>query len=330
MVIKNDDPNKNSELLKENPERFCVFPIRHNDIWGFYKDAVACFWTAEEIDFEADINDWKELNKDERYFIKHILAFFANADGIVNENLILNFYDEVQLPEARSFYAFQVAIESVHSEVYSLMIDTLVKDKDEKANLFNAIDTIPSIKKKADWAIRWITNGSFAERLVSFAVVEGVFFSGAFCSIYWLKSQGKMVGGLSLSNEFISRDEGMHMEFACLLYSKLDVKLSESRIYEIIREAVLYEQEFITDSLPVSLLGMNCELMKEYIEFVADRLVLSLGYNKIFNASNPFGFMEMISLDKKTNFFESRNSQYARANIKSTPEERRFNLDDDF
>ncbi len=328
-MVRDDDPNKNSELLKENPERFCVFPIKHNDIWEAYKDAVACFWTAEEIDFEADINDWKKLSDNERYFIKHILAFFANADGIVNENLVLNFYEEVQLPEARSFYAFQIAIETVHSESYSLMIDTLVDNDDEKTKLFNAIDTIPSIKKKADWALRWITNGDFAERLVAFAIVEGVFFSGAFCSIYWLKSKGKMPS-LGLSNEFISRDEGMHMEFACLLYSKLDARLPEARVEEIMRDAVTHEQEFITESLPVSLLGMNCELMKEYIEFVADRLMLLLGYKKIFNSKNPFGFMELISLDKKVSFFERRNSSYARANIKSTVEERKFNLDDDF
>jgi ribonucleoside-diphosphate reductase beta chain len=329
MKGKKDD-NKNCVLLKENPERYCVFPIEHKDIWDFYKDAVACFWTAEEIDFASDVTDWDtKLNSNERFFIKNILAFFASADGIVNENLVLNFYNEVQLSEARAFYAFQIAIESVHSEVYSLMIDTLIKDNKEKDHLFNAIETIPSIKKKADWALKWITKGSFAERLVAFSVVEGVFFSGAFCSIYWLKSQGKMPA-LGMSNEFISRDEGMHMEFACLLYSKLDNKLPKETIEEIVKEAVEYEKEFITESLPVSLLGMNCDLMKSYIEFVADRLMVLLGYNNIYNSKNPFGFMELISLDKKVNFFERRSTTYARANIKSTEEERKFNLEEDF
>ncbi len=329
MVIKSDDPNKECSLIKPNPERFCMFPIKHEDIWKFYKDAVASFWTPEEIDFSLDLKDWDGLNSNEQYFIKMILAFFANSDGIVNENLVLNFSDEVQLPEARAFYSFQNAIESVHSETYSLMIDTLVKDDQEKKFLFNAVENVPSIKKKADWALKWISNGSFAERLIAFAIVEGVFFSGAFCSIYWLKSKGKMPS-LALSNEFISRDEGMHMEFACLLYSKLDVKLSKKRVEEIMKEAVEYEKEFITESLPVSLLGMNCDLMKKYIEFVADRFMLSIGYDKIYNAENPFGFMELISLGKKTNFFEQRVSSYARANINSSVQERQFSLEEDF
>ena len=663
MPIKRADPNKNCEIVRENPERFCVFPIKYHDIWSFYKDAVACFWTPEEIDFSSDLNDWKTLSSNERYFIKNILAFFANADGIVNENLVLNFYDEVQIPEARQFYAFQIAIEAIHcvapetlvltdkghfaiksicsetvnvwngfefsetkiiktgendkllkvvldngmelecteehkwiirtsnqrhpencktekiltkdlkqgdviirhempvinpgdpdeflnpytfgffcgdggyvnnypqiqlygekqkllkylsvssnkegnvvgdkircyitgeinkkkyfvpmnysietklrfleglfdadacvnknkkgtatniqfsssnlrfikdvqllletlgiqskislnheeqrrflpdgkggskeylckdcyilyiscynvlqlsklgfspkrlnilidedikanpslvrikevidegrfsetycfnepkknygifngiltgqSESYSLMIDTYVKDEEEKKGLFNATLTIPSVKKKADWALKWISNGTFAERLVAFAVVEGVFFSGAFCSIYWLKSRGKMPA-LGMSNEFISRDEGMHMQFACMLYEKLDVKLSKIQVEKIMREAVSYEQEFITESLPVSLLGMNCDLMKEYIEFVADRLMVMLGYEKIYKSKNPFNFMELISLGKKTNFFERRVTEYARANVKSSEEERKFNLEEDF
>lgn len=317
-------------ILVENTDRFVLFPIKHNDIWSFYKKAEASFWTAEEIDLSQDTVDWEnKLNNDERHFIKHVLAFFAASDGIVNENLAINFLNEVQYPEARCFYGFQVMMENIHSETYSLLIDTYIKDTAEKNHLFKAIDTLPCVKKKAEWAVRWINKGSFAERLVAFAAVEGIFFSGSFCSIFWLKKRGLMPG-LSFSNELISRDEGLHCDFACLLYSQLVNKLSEESVKEIIANAVEYEKEFVSDALPVKLIGMNAELMCQYIEFCADRLLLSLGVGKIYNAKNPFDFMEMISLQGKTNFFEKRVSEYQKSGVMSSSAEQQFSLDEDF
>ncbi|MGE0635369.1 MAG: ribonucleoside-diphosphate reductase small subunit [Bacteroidia bacterium] len=317
-------------ILVENTDRFVLFPIKHNDIWNFYKKAEASFWTAEEIDLSQDTVDWEnKLNDDERHFIKHVLAFFAASDGIVNENLAINFLNEVQYPEARCFYGFQVMMENIHSETYSLLIDTYIKDTAEKNHLFKAIDTLPCVKKKAEWAVRWINKGSFAERLVAFAAVEGIFFSGSFCSIFWLKKRGLMPG-LSFSNELISRDEGLHCDFACLLYSQLVNKLSEESVKEIIANAVEYEKEFVSDALPVKLIGMNAELMCQYIEFCADRLLLALGVNKIYNAKNPFDFMEMISLQGKTNFFEKRVSEYQKSGVMSSTSEQQFSLDEDF
>ena len=316
-------------LLKENKERFVLFPIKHPKIWDMYKKTEQSFWTAEEIDLHDDLKDWAKLNDGERHFIKHVLAFFAASDGIVNENLAINFMNEVQLPEARCFYGFQIMMENIHSEMYSLLIDTYIKDSGEKKMLFNAIETVPCVKKKAHWALKWIQNGSFAERLVAFAAVEGIFFSGSFCSIFWLKKRGLMKG-LSKSNEFISRDEGMHCDFACLLYSMLDEKLSEEKIYSIITDAVKNEHEFVTDALPVSLIGMNAKLMCQYIEFVADRLLEALGYPKLYNSTNPFDFMEQISLQGKTNFFEQRVSEYKKASVGQTKEEKEFKLDEDF
>jgi ribonucleoside-diphosphate reductase beta chain len=316
-------------LLKENPNRFTLFPIKHNDIWGYYKKAVASFWTVEEVDLGKDITDWKKLNKNEQHFIKNILAFFAGSDGIVNENLIQNFCNEVQIPEARCFFGFQIMIENIHSEMYSLLIDTYIDDYDERDRLFGAIETIPAIKKKAKWALEWIDSGSFSERLVAFACVEGIFFSGAFCSIFWLKERGLMPG-LTFSNELISRDEGMHLEFGCLLYSKLENKLSEEKVRKIVKSAVDNESEFITESLPVSLIGMNCKLMQQYIRYIADRLLLSLGYSKMYEVENPFPFMEYISLEGKTNFFEKRVSNYQISGVLSSEEDRKFGIDDDF
>lgn len=317
-------------ILVENTDRFVLFPIKHNDIWGFYKKAEASFWTAEEIDLSQDTVDWEnKLNDDERHFIKHVLAFFAASDGIVNENLAINFLNEVQYPEARCFYGFQVMMENIHSETYSLLIDTYIKDTAEKNHLFKAIDTLPCVKKKAEWAVRWINKGSFAERLVAFAAVEGIFFSGSFCSIFWLKKRGLMPG-LSFSNELISRDEGLHCDFACLLYSQLVNKLPEDSVKEIIANAVEYEKEFVSDALPVKLIGMNAELMCQYIEFCADRLLLSLGVGKIYNAKNPFDFMEMISLQGKTNFFEKRVSEYQKSGVMSSSAEQQFRLDEEF
>ena len=287
-------------LLQDNKDRFVIFPIQHNDIWQFYKNAEASFWTAEEVDLSPDLHDWQnKLNDNERFFISRVLAFFAASDGIVNENLAINFLQEVQYPEARCFYGFQIMIENIHSEMYSLLIDTYVKDPAEKDYLLRAIETIPCVTKKAKWALRWITKGSFAERLIAFAAVEGIFFSGSFCSIFWLKKRGLMPG-LTFSNELISRDEGLHCDFACLLYvNHLQNKLSEETIREIIVDAVAIEKEFVTDALPVKLIGMNAELMCQYIEFVADRLLVALGCNKVWNATNPFDFMELISLQGK-------------------------------
>eukprot|EP01132_Coremiostelium_polycephalum_P001061 gene1061-1346_t len=320
-------------ILQENKNRFVLFPIEHHDIWNFYKKAEASFWTAEEIDLSQDLKDWARLNNDERHFISHVLAFFAASDGIVNENLAENFVAEVQYTEAKFFYGFQIAVENIHSETYSLLIDTYIKDPQERNRLFNAIDTLDCVKKKAEWALRWIDQASFAERLIAFAAVEGIFFSGSFCSIFWLKKRGLMPG-LSFSNELISRDEGLHCDFACLLYTKhLKNQLPQERVKEIITDAVAIEQEFVTDALPVKLIGMNADLMKQYIEFVADRLLLELGCSKVYNVTNPFDFMEMISLQGKTNFFEKRVGEYQKAGVIKKEEEKhqeKFSLDSDF
>ncbi len=317
-------------LLKETKDRFVLFPIKHDEVWTMYKNAEASFWTTEEIDLSHDLPDWERLTKDERHFISHVLAFFAASDGIVNENLVLNFMKEVQIPEARCFYGFQVAIENIHAETYSLLIDTYIKDPSEKAKMFNAIDTIPCVKKKADWALRWIDNApTFAHRLIAFAAVEGIFFSGSFCSIFWLKKRGLMPG-LCFSNELISRDEGLHTDFACLLYSMLNNKLSENEVKSIICDAVAYEKEFVSEALPVSLIGMNAELMCQYIEFVADRLLVSLDCEKEYNVTNPFPWMDMISLQGKTNFFEKRVADYQKAGVTANRDEQVFSLNEDF
>lgn len=317
-------------LLVENPNRFVLFPIQHDDVWQMYKKAEASFWTAEEIDLSQDQKDWDQLNDGERHFISHVLAFFAASDGIVNENLAVNFMQEVQMAEARCFYGFQVMMENIHSETYSLLIDTYIKDPKQKDYLFNALETVPAVTKKGNWAIKWINSENFTERLIAFAAVEGIFFSGSFCSIFWLKKRGLMPG-LTFSNELISRDEGLHCDFACLLYDKYLVnKLPEARVHEIIRDAVSIEQEFVTDALPVNLIGMNAQLMSQYIEFVADRLLLALGYSKIYNSTNPFDFMEMISLQGKTNFFEKRVGEYQKAGVMADRDQNVFSLDEDF
>jgi len=304
-------------ILEEDKGRFVLFPIKHWDIWEFYKTHEASFWTAEEIDLGQDLKDWANLNDGERHFISHVLAFFAASDGIVNENLAVNFLSEVQYAEAKCFYGFQIMMENIHSETYSLLIDTYIKDSNEKDRLLNAIDTIPCVQKKAEWALRWIENGSFAERLIAFAAVEGIFFSGSFCSIYWLKKRGLMPG-LTFSNELISRDEGLHRDFACMLYTDhIQHKMPESELYSIITDAVAIEQEFVTDALPVSLIGMNAQLMNQYIEFVADHLLVSLNLKKVYNVTNPFDFMDMISLQGKTNFFEKRVGEYQRGEVMS-------------
>ncbi len=316
-------------LLQENKERFVLLPIKYPTVWEMYKKHEASFWTAEEIDLSQDLKDWENMNEGEQHFIKHILAFFAASDGIVNENLAVNFMSEVQIPEARCFYGFQIMMENIHSETYALLIDTYIKDTAEKAKLFNAIETVPCVKQKAEWALRWISNGTFAERLVAFAAVEGIFFSGSFCSIFWLKKRGLMPG-LSFSNELISRDEGLHCEFACLLYSMLQNRLSQQQVFDIVADAVSIEKEFITEALPVKLIGMNADLMKQYIEFVADRWLVALGYDKMFNTTNPFDFMEMISLQGKTNFFEKRVGDYQKAGVTSNKAEEVFSTDEDF
>lgn len=362
-----------SESIKRSAsERYTIFPIENHTLWNFYKNHLATFWTAEEIRLLDDLNDWREkLNDNERYFIKNVLAFFAGSDGIVNENLVANFYNEVELPEARSFYTIQMMMETIHSETYSLLIDTYINDTQEKSKLFNAIETIPAVKKKADWALKWIEEGSttiqllpetvkkgllelkmnnkdttsqdvlstfdyftkerpsFAQRLLAFVCVEGIFFSGSFCSIYWLKNRGLMPG-LCTSNEFISRDENLHCEFAIELYKMTCERLSETLVHSIFKEAVEIEKEFVTESLPVSLIGMNSNLMKQYIEYVADRWLIQLGYNKLYKATNPFSFMELISLNQKTSFFESVVSNYQRASIGQKEEDRSFSLDEDF
>eukprot|EP01012_Entosiphon_sulcatum_P058206 TRINITY_DN821_c0_g1_i1.p2 TRINITY_DN821_c0_g1~~TRINITY_DN821_c0_g1_i1.p2 ORF type:complete len:346 (+),score=74.50 TRINITY_DN821_c0_g1_i1:37-1038(+) len=321
---------ENEPLLKTNPNRFVLFPLQYRDIWLMYKKAEASFWTVEEVDLSSDLTDWNEkLTDGDRHFIKHVLAFFAASDGIVAENLASRFMSEIQAPEARCFYGFQIAIENIHSEMYSLLIDTYIKDPHEKQQLFCAIDTVPAVGKKAQWAIKWIKeNASFAERLVAFAAVEGIFFSGSFCAIFWLKKRGLMPG-LTFSNELISRDEGMHCDFACLLFSHLQSKPTESRILEIINEAVEIEKDFITNALPVRLVGMNDKLMSQYIEFVADRLLVSLGLKKNFNVSNPFDWMEMISLQGKTNFFERKVGDYQKAGV-MTSNLRDFTLNEEF
>lgn len=309
--------NVEEPILQENKDRFVLFPISHPKIWQMYKQAEASFWTAEEIDLTTDLHDWEmNLNNDEKHFIKHVLAFFAASDGIVNENLAINFMREVQYPEARCFYGFQIMIENIHSEAYSLLIDTYIKNPQEKNTLFHALDTLPCVSQKGQWALRWISKGSFAERLVAFAAVEGIFFSGSFCSIFWLKKRGLMPG-LSFANELISRDEGLHCDFACLLYSQLSNPLAESTVQSIIQHAVEIEKDFVVDALPVKLIGMNADLMCQYIEFVADRLLVALGCSKIYNSSNPFDFMELISLQGKTNFFERRVSEYQKSGVMS-------------
>ena len=318
-------------LLVENKNRFVLFPIQDNEIWTMYKKALASFWPVEEIDLEQDLNYWNNLTESEQYFLKHILAFFAASDGIVNENLAINFCNEIQLPEARCFYGFQIAMENIHSEMYSLLIDTYVKDKDEKSKLFNAIENFPAITKKAAWALKWTDPdyASFQERLIAFAVVEGVFFSGSFCAIFWLKKRG-LFPGLGMANTQIAKDEGLHTDFAVLLYSKIVNKLPENIIYNIFDDAVNIECEFITEALPVELIGMNSKLMQQYIKFCADRLLYDLGYNKRYHVQNPFEWMDMISLQGKTNFFENRVPEYAKAKIGSTSEDNEFRMDVDF
>ena len=318
-------------ILVENPDRFVLFPIQHHDIWQYYKKSEASFWTAEEIDLNQDLVDWNtRLNDNERHFIKHVLAFFAASDGIVNENLAENFVREVQYTEAKFFYGFQIMMENIHSETYSLLIDTYIKDPQEKNKLFKAIETLDCVSKKADWALKWIKKASFAERLVAFAAVEGIFFSGSFCSIFWLKKRGLMPG-LSFSNELISRDEGLHCDFACHLFTKhLQSRPSQDVVTAIITEAVEIEKDFVSDALPVRLIGMNSDLMCQYIEFVADRLLVSLGCNKVYNAVNPFDFMEFISLERKTNFFEKRVAEYKKAGVGQAPAERTITLNEDF
>merc|ERR1711874_71611 len=326
-------PEKKDEivepLLKENPRRFVILPIQYNAIWQMYKKVEASFWTAEEVDLSKDMKDWEGLKKDEQYFISHVLAFFAASDGIVNENLVERFMQEVQVPEARCFYGFQIAIENIHSEMYSLLIDTYIKDPTEKEKLFNAIETVPAVMKKASWALNWINNASYAERIIAFASVEGIFFSGSFAAIFWLKKRGLMPG-LTFSNELISRDEGLHTDFACLMYKHLVNKPDKERVKRIITDAVNIEAKFLTEALPVALIGMNGELMVQYIKYVADRLLGELGCKKVYNVTNPFDFMENISLEGKTNFFEKRVGEYQKARVMSTKEEDSFTLDADF
>ena len=319
-------------ILSDSGNRFVLFPIKHDQIWKYYKQAEASFWTAEEVDLTPDLKDWDtKLNDNEKHFIKHVLAFFAASDGIVNENLVLNFMREVQIPEARCFYGFQVAIENIHSEMYSLLIDTYIKDDTEKDFLFNALGNLDCVSKKGNWALNWIEKSpTFAHRLIAFAAVEGIFFSGSFCAIFWLKKRGLMPG-LTFSNELISRDEGLHCDFACYLYSMLENKLDKKEVEAIITEAVTIEKEFVTDALPVSLIGMNAGLMSEYIEFVADRLLNSLGNEKVYHTANPFPWMEMISLQGKTNFFEKRVGEYSKAGVgKKNDHTTAFAFEEDF
>lgn len=317
-------------LLVENPNRFVLFPIQHSDIWEMYKKAEASFWTAEELDLSPDLTDWGKLNNNEKHFVSHVLAFFSSSDGIVNENLAMNFFNEVQFPEAKCFYGFQIMMENIHSETYSLLIDTYISDPKEKTKLFNALQTLPSVSKKGEWALKWIQSPNFVERIVAFCAVEGIFFSGSFCSIFWLKKRGLMPG-LSFSNELISRDEGLHCEFACMLYRNyVKNKLSQERIYQIITDAVKIEQEFVTDSLPVDLIGMNSKLMSQYIEYVADRWLVELGCQKYYGVQNPFDFMELISLQNKTNFFEKRVAEYQKAGVTGDKENHKFAIDVDF
>lgn len=320
----------NEPILQENPDRFVIFPIKHHDLWAFYKKAEASFWTAEEIDLSEDVEQYSALTDGERHFINNVLAFFAASDGIVNENLAENFISEVQYAEAKFFYGFQIMMENIHSETYSLLIDTYVKNPAEQEKYFKAIETIPCVKRKAEWALEWIDSPSFAERLVAFAAVEGIFFSGSFCSIFWLKKRGLMPG-LSFSNELISRDEGLHCDFACHVHNNhvLD-KVPKDKIKEIISSALEIEKEFITKSLPVDLIGMNADLMKQYLEFVADRLLLDLECDKVFNSENPFDFMQNIALQNKTNFFEKRVAEYSKSNVGETAESTDLNFDMEF
>jgi ribonucleoside-diphosphate reductase beta chain len=319
------------EVLRENSGRFVLFPIQHAPIWEMYKKARASDWNVEEVDLSKDGPHWEKLTKDEKHFISHVLAFFAASDGIVNENLATRFMREVQIPEARCFYGFQIAMENIHGEMYSLLIDTYIKDTTEKSRLLNAIETIPCVEKKAKWAMQWISSeeADFATRLMAFAIVEGIFFSGAFCAIFWLKERGVMPG-LTTSNEFISRDEGMHTQFACLLYSMLKHKLSKTKAHKIMREAVMIEKEFIIESLPCALIGMNAKMMSSYIQFVADRLLVQLGYEKLYETANPFPFMERISLEGKTNFFEKRVAEYAKAGVGRDKEKMVFSTEEEF
>lgn len=316
-------------LLQENNDRYVIFPINYDDLWAQYKNAEQCFWTAEEIDLSADNRDWEKLNDDERHYIKNVLAFFAASDGIVNENLAVNFMNEVKIAEAKCFYGFQIMMENIHGETYSLLIDSYIKNPKEKEKLFNAMETIPTVKKKADWAMKWIESDSFAERLIAFAAVEGIFFSGSFCAIYWLKKRGLMPG-LTFSNELISRDEGLHCYFACTLFKMLKNKLSEERVKQIITEAVEIEKEFISEALPVRLIGMNADLMAQYIEYVADYWITELGFDKVYNKTNPFDFMEMISYSGKANFFETKESNYRKSSVGVDKEDNTFSTDDDF
>lgn len=319
-------------LLKENPQRFVIFPIQDNDLWEMYKKAEASFWTSEEIDLGSDMVDWDKLGDGERFFISHVLAFFAASDGIVNENLAANFMTEIQSPEARCFYGFQIAVENIHSETYSLLIDTYIKDQTEKSRLLNAIETVPCVARKAQWALQWCdqNQASFAERCVAFGVVEGIFFSGSFCAIFWLKKRGLMPG-LAFSNELISRDEGLHCDFACMLYSKLRHQLPPGRVLEIISNAVEIEKDFVADALPVELIGMNSKLMQQYIEFCADRLLFAFGCPKHYGVQNPFEWMESISLQGKTNFFEKRVGEYGKSGVGVGAEQNHcFDLEADF
>ncbi len=326
MIVNQED----EVLLRENKDRFVILPINYPAIWEMYKKHEASFWTAEEIDLSDDQKHWDNLSDGERHFVSHVLAFFAASDGIVNENLAVNFMSEVQVPEARCFYGFQIMMENIHSETYALLIDSYIKNPTEKDRLFHAIDTVPCVKRKAEWALKWINNGNFAQRLVAFAAVEGIFFSGSFCSIFWLKKRGLMPG-LTFSNELISRDEGLHCEFACLLYSMLYNKLSKEEVTEIIADAVTIEKEFVTDALPVRLIGMNADMMAQYIEFVADRWLVELGYDKLYYATNPFDFMEMISLQGKTNFFEKRVGDYQKSGVLNVEaKSQAFSMDEDF
>jgi len=323
--------NLNEPLLTENPSKYVLFPIEHDDIWQFYKKSEASFWTAEEIDLHQDISDWaNKLTDDERHFIKHVLAFFAASDGIVNENLAENMVNQVEYTEAKFFYGFQIMMENIHSETYSLLIDTYISDNKDKDYLFNAVENMDCVKKKADWALRWIDEGNFIENLIAFAAVEGIFFSGSFCSIFWLKKRGLMPG-LTFSNELISRDEGMHCDFACLLYNDhIQNKLPKETIEKMITDAVEIEKEFVSDALPVRLIGMNSDMMCQYIEFVADRLLATLGNPRVYNVENPFPWMDMISLQGKTNFFEKRVGDYQKAGVTADKEKQVFSLDEDF
>lgn len=320
-------------LLQISTNKYVVFPIEYHDIWGMYKKALTSFWTVDEVDLSRDLTDWHNLKPGERHFLSHVLAFFAASDGIVNENLVERFSQEVQVIEAKCFYGFQIAIENIHSEMYSLLIDTYIQDSKEKNYLFNAIENLPCVKQKADWALKWIDknnkNVSFSERLVAFAAIEGIFFSGSFAAIFWMKKRGLMPG-LTFSNELISRDEGLHCEFACLLYKYLIKKPPQDRIYEIITEAVKIEKGFLTEALPVKLIGMNCDLMSQYIEFVADYLLRELGYTNFYGTKNPFDFMETISLDGKTNFFERRVGEYKKIGVSKPQLTNVFTLDEEF